>query len=569
MTVGVGVPLRMNPVALDDGRPVWNSAKAFVLTVAGGSSGFGNFFRLPLMFVSFGVGNFMIAYWVSLIFVAYPLAVLETFLGHHHRKASAGTMAQVHPRAVGLGYAMPLFGSVLIAVYSSALLSWTAYPFLIESFAEKAPYDFPTPERTRDYWYNRATFHDSNFIVFVVLAAVWTLSCLIAARGIRSVMVAVYFTVPLPLLYLLGLMVYAVVVANGASLGSALTPSVSGVFNLAVWGNAMGQALLTLQAATGNLIAFGSFCRPVHNTFNIASVVLVQGILVSLAFGITTACALTLLDWSKLDDAGYGSGFFVPLGVYASLLSRSSTSGPLAIFFFACVLVLGIEMLATAVQVLYSIAWDFAVSLRGRKLGVLIGFALSLLSAPLMLAGSYHYITAIDQAIVAVILPFLAACECVVVGYFWAEKSIVRTLAERAVPSGCSRVTAFLSIAYHQSVGRIKELVEKQGRSSTVASVLPFFVKFLVPAACIAACVCSGISLYRMVDQLGVGPVVTAYVLMIVAVLYILVHAVMAQAKHVALPWTDDVTMGAVDTMGSPSPSRPPLVVDTLELRPC
>jgi SNF family Na+-dependent transporter len=561
----------MNPVALDDGRPVWNSAKAFVLTVTGGSSGFGNFFRLPLMFVAFGVGNFMVAYWISLVLIAYPLATLEIFLGHHHRRASAGTMAEIHPRALGIGYAMPIFGSAAIALYSSAMLSWTALPFLVEAFAKQAPYDFSAPEMTRDYWRKKALFHanDANVQVFFVLAILWLLACLIAARGIRTVMVAVYFTVPLPLLYLLGLMLYSVAVADGPSLGSALKPSLSGIFNLGLWGNAVGQALLTLQAVTGNLVAFGSFCRPVHSAFNIATAVLVQGVLVSLAFGLTTACALTLMDWNGVGSDGYRAGFFVPLAVYASLLARNSTSGPLAIFFFACVLLLGLESLATAVQVMYTVLWDFAVGLRGRKLGFLIGAAAILISAPLLLEGSYNVITVADQVIVAIIMPLLAVCESVVVGYCWAEKSIWRTLAERSVPDGCGRFKAFLSIAYHQSVGKIKQLVEAQGRSAIMANLLPFFIKFLVPLACLASSIASAIAVCRDIQELGYAAFFTGVGLFALAVFIVVAHAVLASPRKTIVPWGDSVTMGAVEAMGSPAPLRTPQGADTLELRTC
>uniref|UniRef100_A0A7S1R6Z6 Uncharacterized protein n=1 Tax=Neobodo designis TaxID=312471 RepID=A0A7S1R6Z6_NEODS len=561
----------MNPVALDDGRPVWNSAKALVLTVAGGASGFSSFYRLPVMFVTFGVGNFMIPYIVCLLLIAFPLSALELFLGYQMRKASAGTFAELHPRAVGVGYAMPLIGAVVVAIYSSVVVGWTVFPFFIRSFAQEAPFNFESVQEAREFWHDRALFTGDNFVVLLVLAAVWFIASLIAGRGIRSIMIAVYFTVPIPHLFLLGLMAYACTVADRDRLARILSPTVDGVFDFAVWGNAVGQSLLSVQAANGNLVAFGSFCRPVHNTFNISVGVFVHGLVLTIIFATTTACAMSLLDWESAAGDAFFIGFFAPLGIFASLISKVTTSGPLAICFFACVLVLALEHLATALQVLYSILWDFAVALRGRKLGFLIGVGSLALSVPLTLRGSYDAISALDQATVAVALPLIAAAETIVVGYCWADKSIVTVMQERSTPGGWAGFKAFVSIAFHQSVGRIVDLARQQGRPTRFASALPLFVKLLIPVACLVSCIGSFVMLCRNVEAVGLPGFFCGVGIVLVTLCVIIANAAFAVSKTVAVPWTDEVTMSAVGDVGSSSPEHAqtaPSRSDTVELRP-
>jgi hypothetical protein len=365
-------------------------------------------------------------------------------------------------------------------------------------------------------------------------------------------------------------MAYSCTVADGDRLIRILTPTVDGVFNFVVWGNAVGQSLLSVQAVTGNLVAFGSFCRPVHNAFNIGVAVLLQSVILTIVFAVTTACAMSLLDWESVADDGYFIGFFAPLGIFASLMSKVSTSGPLAICFFACVLVLALEYLATAVQVLYSILWDFAVALRGRKLGFLIGFGALALSVPMTLRGSYDVISAVDQATVSIALPLIAAAETIVVGYCWADKSVLTIMQERATPGGWSGVKAFVSIAFHQSVGRIVELARQQGRSTSFASALPFFVKLIIPVACLVSSIGSLVKLCGNITAIGLPGFFSGIAVIVMAVVIIVANAVFASSKEVQVPWTDEVTMGAVGSVGTSSPqaqSPGPTRSDTVELR--
>ena len=289
---------------MDQDRPMWHSAKAFVLAVVGAGSGFGAFFRLPYMFHRFGGGTFLIAYVLLLILVAWPLTLVELLIGQHFRKGAIGAWEQVNSRLHGLGYAAIAFCSALVAVYFSAVLSWTIRPYLVGSFANPASYASESAAQLNAYFEQEALYNNgSNWAVWVSLAAVWAVVFILCLRGVSSVAVSVYFTVPIPLMGFLAMTIYALTLPGAAnSLSLTMTPGGLGdFFHLDLWAHALGQSLLTMQAATGVLVAFGSYARPVHNCLRISVVLLVQAVVSSVIFALCAAACFGVLHQAAQD----------------------------------------------------------------------------------------------------------------------------------------------------------------------------------------------------------------------------------------------------------------------------
>jgi SNF family Na+-dependent transporter len=266
----------MDPVALDADRPMWLNAKVFILAVVGAGAGFGGFFRLPYMFHRFGGGPFLIAYCLMLLLAAWPLALVELLIGQHFRKGAIGAWEQVNSSLSGLGYSATIFCTSIISLYYSSVLTWTVRPYLIGcgmSPMEFEPYT-DSAMSMRRYFQEQALFNniETNWPLLVTLIGLWLIVFMMILRGVHSFSIAAYVIVPLPLIGALSMAIYSVTVPGaGETLREQMTPHGIGDFlRFDLWAHALGQALLTMQAASGVLIAFGSYARPVHNCVRIS-----------------------------------------------------------------------------------------------------------------------------------------------------------------------------------------------------------------------------------------------------------------------------------------------------------
>jgi SNF family Na+-dependent transporter len=541
----------MDPIALDEGRAMWSSAKAFGLAVVGAGCGFGAIVRLPFALYTFGVGSFMVAYALCLLLVAWPVAVTEVFLGQHCRKGAIAAFASVHERARGVGVTASLFGFA-VAVYFSVALSWIVYPFFVGTTQSPMPFAAhgASVATMRAYIFDNALYSSgANYPVFIAVGAVWLVALAVASRGVRSVTWVVYVTVPIPALLLLGLAVFSVASHAG---GRLLLPVLGDLANLSLWANALGQSLLTAQAGAGVLVAGGSACRPIFNSLRIARYTVGFGLLLSCCVALCTASALDALHWQGPtgDASGDDSGFVVAMVVYPALLLRTAMGNVFAGFFFVCVAALGVATVATKVHDATTAIGDLSISHRAAPVAVGCTIVGIVFSFPLALRVAYPAVVALDQAVVGVVLPLTVLMECIVVGYMWEDRSISEMVDdEDDHVEGCTRVGALLRVAYHHSIGKIRALLREQGHHLFAAAAFPFLIKFFVPV--VAAVFIVG-HVFVFLRASGVDAVVPICVFCGVSLLpfgVVTAAACVAKPRKVVNPWADAANIEAVTTV--------------------
>src|SRR5690606_25060010 len=64
-------------------KEVWSSRLGVILAVAGSAVGLGNFLRFPGLAAQYGSGAFMLAYFVSLLIIGFPICWVEWTLGRY------------------------------------------------------------------------------------------------------------------------------------------------------------------------------------------------------------------------------------------------------------------------------------------------------------------------------------------------------------------------------------------------------------------------------------------------------------------------------------------------------
>lgn len=108
----------------------WKSRLGVILAVAGSAVGFGNFLRFPGLAAQFGGGAFMVAYFVSLIMLGFPVALVEWALGRHAGSKGAHTVSSMLwllTKSTSLKY-MGVIGvasTLILSAFYICLEAWT------------------------------------------------------------------------------------------------------------------------------------------------------------------------------------------------------------------------------------------------------------------------------------------------------------------------------------------------------------------------------------------------------------------------------------------------------------
>lgn len=237
----------------------WSSHRGFLFVASGAAMGIGNIARLPYLAGEYGGVIFLLAYFLFLGLVSWPLLVAEWMIGRWTREdLILGLDRLTETAKVWKGWtligALSLLAAVLILSYYSVIAGWSmAYAFraaggalhgLDEAGVQKVFYTLAQdPERSLA-WHT----------IFMVVV------CLVVAQGVRQgIERAANYLVPGAFLLMLGVGAYAY--ANGdteAAIHHMLTPS----FERFGWRGAieaLHQAFFTMALGLGAMVAYGSY----------------------------------------------------------------------------------------------------------------------------------------------------------------------------------------------------------------------------------------------------------------------------------------------------------------------
>lgn len=128
----------------------WKSRLGVVLAVAGSAVGFGNFLRFPGLAAQYGGGAFMVAYFVSLILLGFPVALVEWSLGRHAGSKGSHTVSSMLwllSKSSTLKYVgvVGVASTLLISAFYICLESWTftyAWRYLTGQMDMGSPAEF-------------------------------------------------------------------------------------------------------------------------------------------------------------------------------------------------------------------------------------------------------------------------------------------------------------------------------------------------------------------------------------------------------------------------------------------
>lgn len=252
-------------------RPVWRSERAYILATVAGVVGLGNIWRFPYMAGLHGGGSFLLAYAVCVIVIAIPLAVIESAAGSLGRRSPVGAFR----RAAGswgavLGWATVAM-TVAIMSYYLVVTGWTL-GYAADALRGQMSTFGEFTQGYRSLW---------------LLAIVAALVLILLVRGVGAIERASVYLVPILVLIVVGLTVYAQTLSGAAEARAFYFGLDSDhLLNPATWRAASGQAFYSIGIGQGILIAYGSFVPSSANLVRSISTIAITNALVSVVAGL-------------------------------------------------------------------------------------------------------------------------------------------------------------------------------------------------------------------------------------------------------------------------------------------
>ncbi len=327
-------------------RQVWSTRTAFLLAAIGSAVGLGNLWRFPFIAFKNGGGAFLVPYFFALLTAGIPLLLTEYALGHRSKKGAPQAFRDLSPKIEWIGW-WAIISAFIVLTYYMAVMAWTWFYTFVS-------FDVPWKEDSTSYFFNTVLQISEGplelgGVVWPLAAGVlatWVIIYLITRWGTKSVEKVVKWTVPLPYLLLLILLVHGLM-QQGSLQGLIyyLTPSWETLSDPQVWVAAYGQVFFSIGVGFGIMIAYASYLKRNEDiSWNASFAALSNSATEFFAgfvvFSILGAlAAVTNVEVTEVVAGGPGLAFVA----FPTALASLPSSGFFSFLFFITLLTLGID----------------------------------------------------------------------------------------------------------------------------------------------------------------------------------------------------------------------------------
>ena len=276
---------------LEEQRENWGTRAGFILAAIGSAVGLGNLWGFPYKLYAYGGGAFLIPYIIAMLIIGIPVLILEFSLGHMTQRAAPNAFRRLGRWKEPIGWWGILLGFVIITYYPVILawcLSFLYYSIKgiiyhggelpwagmgVEGVQKFFLFDYCNVWQGSEGTKPWALGTLSPEIVFC-LVIVWVVMFLCIFRGVRMVSKVVMWTVPLPWLMLLILMIRGLTL-DGAAQGLAyyLNPDWTQLTKPTTWRFAFGQVFFSMSLAFGVMVTYASFLHRKSDINNNAMII--------------------------------------------------------------------------------------------------------------------------------------------------------------------------------------------------------------------------------------------------------------------------------------------------------
>ena len=402
-------------------RDRWPSRTIFVYAAIGSAVGLGNVWRYPYLAQQFGGGAFLIPFLIALFVAGIPLLILEFALGQRFQKGAVDSFAAIKTKFSGIGW-WALFTAFLVITYYVVVMAWSLIYLLVSPGVQWS-------EDPEGYFYGNVIQLSSGVdslgsvvpAVFIALLFCWLLIFFSVWKGIRSVSKVVMWTVPLPVLLLVILLIRAVTL-DGSIDGiiAYIKPDFATLFSSEVWRAAFSQVFFSLSLAFGVMIAYSSYNKKKSDIAVNAYTIGISDAVIAILAGFVVFATLGFMadqQSSTVADV-VTSGPGLAFVTFPQALSLMPFATFFSILFFITLLTLAIDSAFSLVEAISTTILDKSrmkkqtVALLVCSLGFLGGIVFTTQGGLFLLDIVDHFLTNISLIIIGI-------AECVIVGWVY------------------------------------------------------------------------------------------------------------------------------------------------------
>ena len=400
-------------------RAAFTGKLGFVLTAAGAAVGLGCLWRFPYMAPQNGGGLFLLCYVVLLVALGIPLLITEMAIGRKTQSGVLGAFTKLHPKFAFVGGLCLLTFGLVQPYYSILGGEFAKYSFMYVTGQGAA--------LVQEGFYQSyiAQVGEPLLWLAVIIIVTGALSLFGITKGIERVC---KILLPLEAIMLVGLMIYCLTLPHAIDgLAYFLMPNFE-TFGMNTILAAMGQVFYSLSIGFGIMLTCGSFAS---KKMDLMSSAWTTGFF-TLFIAIIASCLIIPASFLFVggDPSVLGSGtVFSGLPMIFSVMPFGGVIG--AVFFIILTMaaltsnLTTLELIVTALQDRFKMSRFMAVLLP-TLFTMAAGAVVSLGYGPLswIQIGGDHLLEICDKILANMLLPAVAICMCILVGYFIAKGTI-------------------------------------------------------------------------------------------------------------------------------------------------
>lgn len=403
-------------------RSSFSGGIGFVLAAAGSAVGLGNLWRFPYLAAQYGGGIFIVVYIIAALTFGFALMTTEIAIGRKTKKSPIMAYKALHKKFGFLGWIASIV-PIIILPYYCVIGGWVT-KYMVTFIGGQGR------ETVQESFFgNFIGGSVSPLIYFAVYLAVTVVIILIGVeKGIEKIS---KFLMPILLVISVVICVYICTLPGaGAGIKYYLLPDMSN-FSFMTICAAVGQIFFSMSLAMGIMVTYGSYTRKDTNlTKSVNQIEIFDTVVAFLAGFMVVPAVYVFSNGTGLRDSGPGLMFETLPRVFGQM------NGGMAIgaLFFVLVFFAALTSSISIMEAIVSCFMDkFKISrLKACMITVVISIALGIPSSlgngvwsNIKLLGM-DFLTFFDYLSNSVIMPIVALCSCILVGWFIGCKVITR-----------------------------------------------------------------------------------------------------------------------------------------------
>jgi len=390
----------MKEIVPDDYRKdeTWKNRAAYWMAAVGSAVGLGNVWRFPQRVYTNGGGAFLIAYFIVLFLVGMPMLTQEMALGQKFQGGDVEAYGRINWRLRGIGLAS-VIGVFVIVTYYSVVIAYSLI-YAVRSFESPQPWAYDgkwgnvteclsliasncssvvnatCPKTYAECENSAAAFfadmtkqapsiHEGqNVMAYGLLGAtvvVWICIYFSVMKGVTSVSYVVYVTMPVPILFLLIMLIKALTLdGSGDGIDQYLSTDMSKLADAELWNDAITQCFFSLSVCMGVMTAYSSFTRSGSVALD-EKVVAFADVSIAFVSGFCIYGIMGYLNQRSRDDVDHGKeyAFTLVFVAFPSALLTFEASGLFSFLFFFMLFLLGIDSAFSMIEACSTVVCDF------------------------------------------------------------------------------------------------------------------------------------------------------------------------------------------------------------------